>query len=508
MPYNLKYKTKSTPTKDFLKSTITKPIILINVFFAVIYFVVITFFFTEGNTFLFWLLIGGEVFHMWLLFTFLFTVWEMKETKPFNALYMPEVDIFITVAGEPKSVIEETIIAVKEMNSAKKNIYILNDGFVAKRENWMEAEEVAREHGVNVITRKIPGGAKAGNINNALKKTTSEYIVIFDADHVPYGNFLEKTLPFFSDPSVAFVQSPQFYKNYNLNRVTRGSWEQQELFFGPICKGKNSLNSTTMCGTNMVIRKDALLSVGGMCEESIAEDFATGLFLHQKGFTSVYVPEVLAEGLAPEDFLSYYKQQFRWARGAFDVLFKYNVLFRRGLTLSQRIQYLSSASYFLSSLIVVMNALIPFVYFFTGAVPFLISTMLLAVVFIPYIFLTLYVLQRSTNFSVTFNALAFSMSSFSIHISALWSLLSGKKTTFEITSKKKLEGNFLNLVKAHIFYIALLPVGLTVAIIREGVSASVVANSAWAILNAVIFTEFILAAMPDSFSFSKNFQKK
>ncbi|MDB5188915.1 MAG: hypothetical protein JWM92_513 [Candidatus Nomurabacteria bacterium] len=493
------FNSKKTPKdqKRFLNTTTPKGLVILNVVLLLTYFILLAFFFPIGNKVLFGLLIAGEVFHLWQLLTFLYTIWNTKGITPPDPNFHPPVDIYVTVAGEPKEIIEETIVAIKAMEYPEFKVYILNDGYVAHRDNWQEAEMVAQTHGVEVITRKVGGGAKAGNINNALRQTDNPFIVIFDADHVPHPDFLLKMMPHFSDPKMAFVQSPQYYKNYYLNEVTRGAWEQQELFFGPICRGKNRLNAVTMCGTNMAIRKEMLLEVGGMCEESIAEDFATGMFLHEHGFKSAYVGEVLAEGLAPEDFLSYYKQQFRWARGGLDLIFKYNVLFRKGLTLTQRIQYLASASFYVSGLIIIMNALIPVVFFFTGLVPVVVATMLLALIFLPYIFVTLYTLQGSTNFSYTFRSLAFSMSSFSIHLEALWSVITGHKPKFEITSKKKLTGNFLYLVKIHIVYIVLIAAGLIVAVHREGVSASVMANMAWALLNTVIFTQFIYLALPE-----------
>jgi cellulose synthase (UDP-forming) len=113
-------------------------------------------------------------------------------------------------------------------------------------------------------------------------------VAIFDADHVPHADFLAKMVAYFTDDKVGFVQTPQFYKNYGVNYLTRSSWEQQELFFGPICKGKNRLNAATMCGTNMLISRKALEEVGGMYTESIAEDFVTGLFMHAKA-TARYI---------------------------------------------------------------------------------------------------------------------------------------------------------------------------------------------------------------------------
>lgn len=394
---------------EFLEGHVSKVLITLNLLLALVYFFILVFLFPIGNKILFGFLVFGEVFHVWQLAAFLYTIWDRTPTVPRDAEYYPPVDVYVTVAGEPISVIEETVKGMLAMDYPEFKIFILNDGYVAQKDNWQEVEQLAEQYGVTAITRKVAGGAKAGNINNATRHTRNPFIAIFDSDHIPHADFLKKTAIYFSDEKVAFVQSPQYYKNFAANEVTGGAWEQQQLFFGPICQGKNSLNAATMCGTNMVIRRTALEEVGGMCEESIAEDFATGMFMHKQGWKSVYVSEVLAEGLAPEDFLSYYKQQLRWARGGLDVLFKYNVLFAKGLTFRQRLQYVSSVSFFFSGIVVIMNAIIPVIFFFTGIVPFLISTMLLATIFLPYIFTTLYTLQTSTNFSFTYRSLAFSV---------------------------------------------------------------------------------------------------
>ncbi len=486
--------------KDFLENHVPKELLFLNGMLAIAYLILLVFGFQRGNTFLYVLLIFGELFHLWQLTTYLYTIWDTTYMPEKDATYTPGVDVFITVAGEPVDVVSETVQAARVMTYPNFKVHILNDGYVAKKNNWQEIELLAEELGVSCITRRIAGGAKAGNINNALRVTSNPFVVIFDADHVPHKDFLLKTMGYFSDPKMGFVQSPQYYKNHDLNIVTQGSWEQQSLFFGAICKGKNRLNATTMCGTNMVLRREALNTVGGMCEESIAEDFATGMFMHEKKWKSVFVPEVLAEGLAPEDFLSYYKQQYRWARGALDVIFRYRLVFRRGLSFAQKIQYLSSVSYFLSGSVVLMNALLPLAFFYFGLIPFKISTMLLAMIFLPYMFLTIYVLQKSTNFNFTFRSLAFSMAGFNIHIKALWSIFIGKKEGFSITSKKKIEGNFMQFVIPQIIYIALVTIGIGIAINRNGFNSSLVTNSAWALLNVSVFIEFIAAAMPRKIS--------
>lgn len=482
---------------DFLKDNkVPKALLAINAAFAILYFILLAFFFQKGNPVLFWLLIAGEVFHLWQALTFLYTIWETEHTLPRDDNFLPPVDIFIPVAGEPLEVIEKTVEGAKAMDYPNFRVFILNDGYVAQKENWREVEELAARLRVNCITRQVPGGAKAGNINQALLLTASPLVAFFDSDHVPEPNFLRETAPYFVNPRLAFVQTSQFYRDQEMNHVTAGAWEQQALFFGAICKGKNRMNAASMCGTNMVVRRDALEEVGGMCEDSIAEDFVTGFMMHKRGWQSLYVPQVLAKGLAPEDFLSYFKQQYRWGRGALDLIFKHNLLFTKGLTMSQRIQYLSSVSFFLSGWVVLIDAIIPIVFFFTGLYPIYTSTMLIATIFLPYILLTLYTIQRASNFSFTYRALAFSMSGFHLHISSTFSSLFRKKSSFSITSKVAQEGNFVSLVLPQVGYVMLAAGGAVYSALHFGLTPAWAANMSWAFLNAMIFTEYIKGALP------------
>jgi cellulose synthase (UDP-forming) len=480
---------------DFLKTVRVSPIFLIlNLALSVIYFICIVSFFPIGNPVLFGLLVVSEIFHLWQVVGYLHSVWPYKREKQFDPEFQPDVGVFITVCGEPTDIVEETVQAALAMDYPKHSIYILNDGFVANRDNWEEAEELAKKYNITCITRRKPGGAKAGNINNALRQTKEDFVVIFDADHVPKPELLKEMMGYFVDEKVAFVQSPQYYKNHSENMVTGGAWDQQALFFGAIMQGKDNSNTAFMCGTNMILRRTALIEAGGMSEFSIAEDFLTSLLIHEKGGKSVYVGRVLAEGLAPEDFLSYYKQQFRWARGSLEVVFKFNPLFRKGLSMAQRLQYLSSSSFYLSGLIVLLNAVMPLIYFFTAIEPLTIDTMTLALVFLPYIFLVLYTIQLTSNFSYTFRALSFSLSSWPIHVKAVWQIIIGKKSGFVVTSKKKVSGNHGYLVTPHLVYIGLVIVGIIVGIFREGVSPAIITNAVWAAIYIAIFLPFINAA--------------
>lgn len=471
-------------------------LLLVNCIMALVYLAWWVYLPHMDNPLLYCLLFIGEIYHVGMAIGFWYTMWDRKQKKKTLTLQppFPTVAIFITVAGEPVEIVAKTVRAAKNLTYTGHSVYVLNDGFVAGKDNWREMEDMAEELGVVCITRRQGGGAKAGNINNALRQTESEFISILDADMAPHRDFLKRLMPYFSNPDIAFVQSPQYYKNHSKNNITSGAWEQQHFFFGPIMQGKDSLNSAFICGTNVIIRRRTLDEVGGINEHNIAEDFLTSLFIHKRGWKSVYVPDVLCEGLAPEDLLSYYKQQQRWARGSLEVAFRYNPFFLRGLTFGQRIQYLLSAFYYLNGLVVLIDMLMPLLFLFAALQPVTASTTTFALFFVPYIFITLYTLYFVSDGTITFRAMSFSQSSWTIQLSALAALIFRQDIGFSVTAKQAKTGNFLFLVYPHLAYILLTIIGIVYHAYVYGVGPALVTNSAWAIFNDIMFLPFIHAA--------------
>lgn len=487
-----------TNAKRLPTTPVSRVLLTINIIMAFVY---LSWWFIPGhvgNPFLYAVLFIGEIYHVFMALTFWYTIWPAsKPALPVparNPSFNPLVDIYITVAGEPTDVVAQTVLAAQQLLYANFQIYILNDGYVAKKDNWQEIEQLADTLGVTCITRKTPGGAKAGNINHALRQTSGELIVVLDADMMPHADFLEKVIPYFQYEKVGYVQTPQYYKNYYLNEVTAGAWEQQELFFGPILYGTQKSNATFICGTNFAIRRTALLEAGGMYEKSIAEDFLTSLYVHQKGWRSCYLTEVLCEGLAPEDLHSYYKQQRRWARGSLEVLFGNNPFLKSGLTFRQKLQYLMFGMYWLNGLILLLDMTMPILFLLFGLEPVATTTTSFALFFVPFMFLNLFTLYQASSGRVTFRAISFSQAIFPLEIAGLISVLLGRKVAFTVTPKKKQAGNFTALSYPHLCYAFISMIAISLAVYREGINPSVVTNVAWALFNIILFIPFILAA--------------
>jgi cellulose synthase (UDP-forming) len=451
--------------------------------------------FRPGATALYVLLVLSALFHFWQLASFCHTVTGPPANPSFDPEFTPGVDVFVATAGEGREVVEPTLRAALGMDYPDFQVYLLNDGYVAGAENWREIERLARDLGVEPITRTVAGGAKAGNINHALRLTKRPFVSVLDVDHTPHPRFLSALMGHLADPALAFVQSPQFYGNRFEGPVPAGSWEQQELFFGTIMRGKAGRESAFFCGTNAVLRRAALEQVGGLLETNVAEDFATSVRLHAAGWKSAYVPGIYAIGLGPEDMSAYCRQQFRWASGSLATLFDGALWSRGGLTAGQRVQYLSSIAYYCTGVFTVIDLTIPLVLLFTDWRAFAGPGIALLAFFFPIMTATLVAIRRWSGGALTYRSVSFSLSSFHIQLAAVASAVCRHRGRFVVTPKRQGIRRSIWAVAPHWMYAFVLGAALAWAINREGASLFVCANALWALAYVAMFAPFIEAAL-------------
>ena len=322
----------------------------------------------------------AELFGILQVLGFHYTVWPRPQPRLQTHEDPTRRPIFILIptVNEGVGVLTPTIhgaLATRarylaEHPHAQVTVAVCNDGQAAGDAHWADVESLAAALGVVCITRTIGGGAKAGNLEHArqaLGATGDALVVIFDADMVAEPEFLVQTIPPFADWSVGWVQTGQYYRNLE-NPVARWAHDQQRVFFETLCPGKAALNACFICGTNVVIRAEALDEIGGLPQDSITEDFAASVLLHGR-WRSVYLTDVLATGLGPLDLPSYFTQQGRWAAGTFGVLRRHwgrIVLGDGDLTAPQRVQYFLSGTHYAAGLGNVVFALAPLLYLLGG----------------------------------------------------------------------------------------------------------------------------------------------
>jgi cellulose synthase (UDP-forming) len=396
------------------------------------------------------------------------------------------VDVFIPVYDEPVAVVEPTVRAATQMTGAHVRVHVLDDG------GSDEMAAMAERAGAGYIRRAHHHGAKAGNINHALLRTAAPFVVVLDCDHVPDRQFLEATLPCFTDADVAFAQTPQYYANWDRGEIPAAAWAQQALFFGPIARGKDGHDAMFCCGTNVVFRRAALEDAGGFPIESVTEDFELSILLHERGWRSRYVPEVLARGLGPEDMASYVSQQQRWSRGCLAAL---PTVLRSTLPLRQKLQYLLSASFFLSGWTVLIYMSFPVVRLLTGAQPLAATTAdQFLGHFAPYFGLSLLAVTVLGGGAYTFKAFALQAASFWIHVQSTVLTVLGRRGGFVVTPKEGVAGPQPRAVAPTIVAVVVLSAVATYGLWRDRDPATL-NNVSFAELHVVVLLAGILPAL-------------
>ncbi|MDJ0325479.1 glycosyltransferase [Cryobacterium sp. PH31-AA6] len=203
-------------------------------------------------------LVAAETYSLIDVCLFGMTMWRARgRLAPPLPAENATVDVFITTYNEPIDMVMATATAARAIRFPHLT-WILDDGDRA------EMRSAAEGAGLGYITRSEdwkdrPRHAKAGNLNNALERTTGEFILILDADQIPRAEILDNTLGYFNDEQVALVQTPQVFSN-----VATGDplGSQAPLFYGPIQQGKDGWNAAFFCGSNAVLRREALMQLG------------------------------------------------------------------------------------------------------------------------------------------------------------------------------------------------------------------------------------------------------
>ncbi|MGX9963176.1 UDP-forming cellulose synthase catalytic subunit [Roseomonas sp. F4] len=260
----------------------------------------------------------------------------------------PTIDVFIPSYNEPLEIVKPAIYGALAIDwpREKMNVYLLDDG---RRD---EFRRFCEQVGCNYLIRADNKGAKAGNINAALKVTNGEYICIFDCDHVATRAFLQLTVGWLlRDRDLAMVQTPHhFYSPDPFERnLASGQRVPNEglLFYGMVQQGNDLWNATFFCGSCAVIRREALLEVGGVPTETVTEDCHCSLKMQRRGWRTAYLRIPLAAGLATERLMLHIGQRMRWGRGMIQILRIENPMLGAGLKFYQRCCYFMSQFHFL-----------------------------------------------------------------------------------------------------------------------------------------------------------------
>lgn len=357
----------------------------------------------------------------------------------------PDIDVLIATYNESTELLAKTITACKNMKYPDKNkvhIYLCDDG------NRLEMKELAKKLEINYLTRTSNRNSKAGNYNHALPHLHSPYIATFDADMCPTENFLMVTVPYFlkSKEKMGFVQLPQSFENpdiyqYRFNLENQIPFEQ-EYFYHNLQIAKNSINAPVYCGTNTLISREALDATNGFATGTISEDIATGMLIQSKGYKCLALNNIEAYGTSVNDYEGFVKQRSRWARGCVQMLKKYKILKIKGLSLRQKLEYLTCVSYWFFGFRRLVYLITPLLFSILGIIIIDCDFKTFLLMWLPQYILKRLVLDKleGNKRSSTWTKIYETILAPSLGTSVVKEYLGAQNTKFEVTPKQELKG--------------------------------------------------------------------
>ncbi|MBQ2262790.1 MAG: glycosyltransferase [Loktanella sp.] len=492
------------------------------------------------------------------------------------------VDIFFATYNEDPELVRLGLQDARNIQYPHKldlRIHVLDDG----RRPAMAA--VAADENVNYITRNNNIGYKAGNLRNAMDLTSGDFVVILDADTRPFPDFLSQTLGYFTDPKVAWVQTPQWFWDIPpgvpleaslQRRLGRfGGWigRRVENVLGPVRLGedpfgndpqmfydfvqhrRNWANASFCCGAGSIHRREAIMEVAirswtgeieamsaredkrvmSMTGETslfesvrqtsrlsrareieftpfklhVSEDLYTSIVLHsdrERGWKSVMHPDVVSRMISPTDLLSWTIQRYKYAGGTLDILRNDNPLFRRGLTLPQKLMYGATFYSYLSPLWNIIFLIAPIIFLFSGIAPVATYSLDFFLHIIPFLLLNEFSQMVGLWGTPVMKGRRWYLAMFPLTLSALWAVVQGKRISFTVTPKDRASGRYLKLVRWQIFIVVLNLVALIYGwgLYTQQVSGytlgAMIVNTFWSLNNMMSLGVIIRAALwsPDS----------
>lgn len=385
-------------------------------------------------------------------------IWPVRHQPlvlPENTDALPVVDVFIPTYNEGDEIVRVTAMAATQINYPKDKlrVWILDDGGTAQKrahpETGMAAWErhfrlrrMAEDLQIGYITRSRNGHAKAGNINHALDHTQGELILLLDCDHVPTQDFLQNTVGhFLADPKLFLVQTPHFFINptpieKNLAGVANVQSEG-DMFYRTIQTGMDFWNSSYFCGSAAVLRRSCLDEVGGICGTTITEDAETAFHLHSRGYNSVYIDRPMVCGLSPESYDDYVTQRSRWAQGMIQLFLLNNPIRASGLSLPQRLAYLSACFFWFFSLARFIYFIAPAMFLIFGVNIYNASWLQIQAFALPYV-LSIFILMHffyTKSRNMMFSEIYECVQSLFLIPAIIDVLFNPRKPTFKVTPK-------------------------------------------------------------------------
>jgi cellulose synthase/poly-beta-1,6-N-acetylglucosamine synthase-like glycosyltransferase/ketosteroid isomerase-like protein len=236
--------------------------------------------------------------------------------------YAPRVSLHVPTYNEPPDMVRETLEALAHLDYPNFEVLVI-DNNTKDEALWHPLQADCARLGFTFIHVDNWPGFKSGALNLALTRMdpATEIVGVVDSDYVVERDYVSACVGHFHRPEVAFVQTPQDYREVNPGDVyAQACYDSYSYFFSISMASRNEHNGIIFAGTMGLIRRSVLQELGGWDEWCITEDAEISLRILDRGYQSVFLDHSYGKGLMPLNFEGLKKQRFRWAFGGMQIL--------------------------------------------------------------------------------------------------------------------------------------------------------------------------------------------
>ncbi|KQW12843.1 glycosyltransferase [Streptomyces sp. Root369] len=180
------------------------------------------------------------------------------------------------------------------------------------------------------VVRQLNAGKPAA-LNRGLANARHDIIVMMDGDTVFEPSTVRELVQPFGDPRVGAVAGNAKVGNRD---SMIGAWQHIEYVMG--FNLDRRMYDVLRCmptipGAVGAFRRSALERVGGMSDDTLAEDTDITMAMHRDGWRVVYAEKARAWTEAPESVQQLWSQRYRWSYGTMQAIWKHRkALVERG----------------------------------------------------------------------------------------------------------------------------------------------------------------------------------
>ena len=272
-----------------------------------------------------------------------------RTIAPPDPAYLPKVSLQVPAYNEPAGMVIETVKSLERIDYPNLEILVV-DNNTPDPETWAPVKEYCEGRPRVRFVHIVADGFKAGALNVVMEKHLDddvELIGVIDADYQVDEGYLREVVGYFADPRVAFVQTPQDYREWEGDTYLTACYDAYSYFFHASMPSRDQRNSIIFAGTMGLIRRRTLQRLGGWPEWCITEDSETSLRMLKAGHQGVYLERPMGRGIMPLTFSALKSQRFRWCFGGIQIVRRHWRSLMPGprtetnrLSIGQRLDYL------------------------------------------------------------------------------------------------------------------------------------------------------------------------